>query len=252
MVMQLLSLPPDATYAEIANAMQETMMFAERQLPLLPRIGLNTKILLDARRKIKLGQDAGPLRNVTYAVLCKAARASMSEDLRRHRIAVLERAITANRLKQGRLELAYQRRQMMQVRRPDRTTTTSTADALHVVVDFYNALYASPSGPFNTNAAGPLPHPITADELRSACARVRGNTSSGADGIPSYVAKHCIPPAADRLATLLNYMFTTNQFCPRHDHPLQKRRRAGYFELSPDLVAHDHVQGAHTRHHQAS
>ncbi|PIO58849.1 hypothetical protein TELCIR_19708 [Teladorsagia circumcincta] len=81
-----------------------------------------------------------------------------------------------------------------------------------IAAAFYNNPYRSHYGPFVFSASGSLSRPITADELREACRRIRGNTALGADGIPSGVTKYLMPICAEDLAKVLNQHFELNNF----------------------------------------
>lgn len=66
-----------------------------------------------------------------YNIVGKAVRRSLNDDLKRH-VDMLEKAIRNNRPKLGRQELAYHCKQISQVRKTDRPTTTSISDIIKV------------------------------------------------------------------------------------------------------------------------
>jgi hypothetical protein len=164
------------------------------------------------RNQQKFGANSGLFAAMEYRIACKAVRWSIEDDLRRHHVAVLEKVIKQNRLKMGRQELVYKRKQLTQVRRPDGSLTNGNIETAKATSDFYNKLYSSTAGQFVYNTSGPLQQPITPDEIRQACAKIRGNTSPGIDGIPSKASKYCIPIASEQLADQLNQMFDSNKF----------------------------------------
>ena len=54
--------------------------------------------------------------------------------------------------------------------------------------------------------------PITAEEIRNACARIRGSKTPGTNRISSEVVKNCAPLVADQLAAQFNTMLTYDNF----------------------------------------
>lgn len=98
------------------------------------------------------------------------------------------------------------------MRKPDENLTTSTKEAATVAANFYGQLYSSRFGDFNFEQQGPLAKPITVEEIRQACDRIKGNTAPGVDGIPSRVTKYCAPLVSQNLVSELNRMFEHNSF----------------------------------------
>jgi len=206
------SLPAQPSYQELITAMKETMKETAQHPIRTPRISEQTKALMLTRRQLKFGRETSSHANVQYVTVCKALRWSFNEDIKKHHIAVLEKAIVQNRLKRGRQELANKRKLLTQVRKADGTITNSTTETVQVIAEFYGKLYASSNGSFVSNTTGQLESPITAEEIRQACSRVRGNTAPGIDSLSSIIIKHCGPMTADKLAEVLNRMFADNKF----------------------------------------
>src|SRR4051794_6271062 len=94
-----------------------------------------------------------------------------------------KKAIQANRLRLKRFELAYYRSQFSQVRRPDGRIPDSTGELMDCVATFYENLYASRNGTFSFHPIGDINRPITAEEIRHACTRVRNRACPAADEI---------------------------------------------------------------------
>ncbi|XGW31396.1 hypothetical protein V3C99_009956 [Haemonchus contortus] len=176
------------------------------------RISARTLALMEERRKQKFGLTSGSISVVLYTLLCKQVRWSLTDDLRKHNDRVMKCAIDKLKIRHARHELAYERRQIAQLRYPDGTLTTAPQEAMAIATTFYNDLYRSRDGPFVFSAIGSLRRPITAEELRNACRRIRGNTAPGADGIPSGATKHLVPLCAEDLANALNHHFEVNEF----------------------------------------
>jgi hypothetical protein len=206
------SLPDQPSYEEIINAMKETMKLTAQYPERTRRISDRTKSLMKTRQELKFSIGSGLHLNLQYSNVCKALRWSLNEDIKNHHVAVLEKAIAQNRLKRGRRELANKRKQLTQVRRPDGTITSSSTETTEAIAKFYEELYKSINGKFSSNVTGQLEFPITAEEIRQACSRIRGNTAPGIDSLPSIVIKHCGPMAADKIAEILNKMFAENNF----------------------------------------
>lgn len=209
---QLQHISETAKYEEIIKAIKETMQTTAELPTKTPRISERTKNLMAKRQSMKFGLITGRTSQVEYSTVCKAIRWSLEDDLRNHYVVVMTKAIRKNRLKQGKRELAYKRKQMVHVRKDNGMPTRSTAETVKTVSEYYDKLYASSRGDFKHDLLINLDRPITADEIREACKRIKGNTAPGIDGIPSGVTKHCAPLAAEQLAKELHQMFSRNEF----------------------------------------
>jgi hypothetical protein len=212
-------------WTAVQTALKNAAKQAERHWKPLPRISDSTKVLLQLRRECKYGlppPNSQPIARaqalINYAEISKAVRRALEDDLYRHRIQVLERALKQNRLKRGRTELAHKRPVLSQLRRPDGTLTNTTTETTNRAADFYAKLYTSVDGPFTYTHDGPLARPLTGSELRAAATKIRGNTAAGADGIRSKAAKYGIDILADELADAVNSMVCTNNVAPDFAH----------------------------------
>jgi hypothetical protein len=175
------------------------------------RLSTRTKDLFKLRASLKHGLSQGAVALLDYVTVCKAIRWSIEEDLRSHHRRVLEKAISTNCIRRGRMELAYQRKQLSQVRQADGTLTTSIEELAECASSFFEEIYASRHGSFRFSASGRLERPLNSVEIIQACARVRNRACPGADGIPSIITKHCVPIVAEHLADALNGMFETDR-----------------------------------------
>ena len=217
MIARAHDIPQDASFTTYIDAMKQVQQASERRQTPLPRISDRTRRFFIERRRLIPPLSASPTKLLQYSIVCKAVRWSLSEDIRSHHIAVLERAIMVNRLRHGRAELAYARRQLNQVRKPDGSLTESIAETAQQAASFYSSLYSSNEAPTIIDPRSPTV-PILPEELIYACSKIRGNTAPGIDGVPSKVAKHCVPVVANKIAELLNLMFNDNNFPTEFAH----------------------------------
>jgi hypothetical protein len=207
--------PSDSSTIEqwrrLRSALTQAAHEAELHTERLRKISDRTKQLNEERLTRKHGTGPQRWALIDYTQLCKLYRMSLAEDLKKHRVNVMKRAIRTNRWRSGKLELMHRKKAIAQLKRPDGTLTTRTGELAEQVSSFYNALYSSSDGPFIFDARGPLSRPITGQELRNAAAKIRGNKAPGIDGIRSRAAKYGTEVFADELASTVNKMFEENE-----------------------------------------
>ena len=125
---------------------------------------------------------------------------------------MLRTAIDKNRLRCARQTLAYERKQLTQLKRTDGTVTRTTQEAAQAAVEYCFELYTSRRGRFVFTVGDPLGRSIAAEDLREACRYIHSNAAPGVHGISLGVAKHLIPMKAEDLTAEINRLFEKNDF----------------------------------------
>jgi endonuclease/exonuclease/phosphatase family metal-dependent hydrolase len=222
---------PQTLYENICKALNDATDAARIPYSQFDRLTEATRHLLDRRRSLKFGISTAANRHARnelvneYKVVCDQARTSLKEDLRRHHEQVMEAAVKSGRIRRGRLELSYGRRQLAQLRIDDDTLACTSEEILAHIQQFFEELYRS-DVPQPPNRRAQFV-PFTQQEVQRAlnCRKPRG--TPGEDEVIPLAAKLAAPLIANKLAAFYNEMFYTGRipekFCKANTILLPKK-----------------------------
>lgn len=197
-----------AVYPVFIKTCLDSQRAATTQEPLPPRFSTQTKDLLKKRLELKeRARTSNPPTQDEYRRTCRAARLSMTEDLRRRRIELMEDAIKrATTFKAARAVRELGRRRILELK--TKTGTIVQGNKLEKVVkEYYEELYASQ---VSIPVPPPLDHslltcpPFLVEEVRAALQRIATNKAPGIDKLGAATLRAGGPGMEQYLVALFN------------------------------------------------
>ncbi|EPB72885.1 reverse transcriptase [Ancylostoma ceylanicum] len=167
-----------------------------------PRITPRTQLLLYER--ITLRNDPSPEGRIAYSTACKAARIALHEDIRRGKIAIVQKAIEKGRSLNEALRKGNHKVRRLMIKDP--TTGEYSQQATEAIVSsYYNELYSSSIDfSFSVPPSFELCSPFCIDEAEHALSQLRLGRSPGPDRISAEQIALAKSSVAHSLTVLLN------------------------------------------------
>ena len=197
---------PYNDYQAIVEVVNQATSMATYYEPLPPRVSSRTQGLLELRRTLKERRGTG-IAEIEYTEHCKLTRKSLTEDLRKRHLSVIQEAIVKNRLHQGRQALIYQRCSIINIGGDDGNENLEAATIQRICI-FYSTLYRAAEGPLPPPEV-PINFVFEKAEMEKAMTSSKVRTVPGKDKVRSYALRSSGCLLAGPVQDLLNRIVET-------------------------------------------